>query len=277
MKNFIYLLLLIQTINCTAQDYPPKHSDLSERLYNDYSSRLKDANAKKDFYQEALALANLKQSPEQVFDLLYKSIKQHDTICYIIHEYEDMNKNYGFQIVLVKADSIRWKRLCAECEKIVPLEDYFIKKQRKELAYKKEKAILESKLDTNLLDKKLIALLAEIIEKDQRIRANPSLKIQEKEWKKQKELDSLNLIEIDAIFKKEGGYPSLQKVGYEQIMTPWFVLQHQSSPIVRRKYMHYIEEAVEKRYINKNNLDNYKERTLNIEENEQSKLKKSAH
>jgi hypothetical protein len=277
MKNFIYLLLLIQTINCTAQNYPPKHSDLSERLYNDYCSRLKDADAKKDFYQEALALANLKQSPEQVFELLHKSIKQHDTICYKIHEYEDMNKNYGFQIVLVKADSIRWKKLCAECEKIVPLEDYFIKKQREELAYKQKKAMLESKLDTNLLDKKLIALLEDIIEKDQRIISLKNPMEKEARNKERLYLDSLNLIEIDAIFKKEGGYPSLQKVGYEQIMTPWFVLQHQSSPIVRRKYMHYIEEAVGKGYINKNNLDNYKERTLNHEEAEQSKLKKSAH
>lgn len=278
MKIYFYtLLLLVQSLNCKAQDCPPKYLDLSERLYNDYCSRLKDARAKKDFYQEGLALANLKQSPEQVFGLLHKSIKQHDTMCYKIHEFEDLNKNNGFQIILVKTDSVKWKTLCAECEKNIPFEDYFIKKQKKELAYKQKKALLENKLDSNLLDKKLITLLTEILEKDQRIISLKNPKEKEARNKERLYLDSLNLIDIDVIFKKEGGYPSLQKIGYDQIMTPWFVLQHQPSVVIRKKYLHYIEEAVQKGYINKNNLDNYNKRTLSHEEDEQRKQQKSTH
>ena len=51
-------------------------------------------------------------------------------------------------------------------------------------------------------------------------------------------------------------------------MTPWFVLQHQTSTPIRKKYLHYLEEAVQKGYLNKNLLENYKIRTLNHEEKE---------
>lgn len=274
---FYFLLMVSQIFNCKAQDCPTMHPDLSERLYKDYCGRLKDARAKNDFYQEGLALANLKQSPEQVFDLLYKGIKQHDTLCYKIHEFEDLSKNNGFKVIIVKIDSIRWNKLCIECEKIITFENYLIKKQKQELAYKKEKALLESKLDSNLLDKKLIAHLEVIIERDQRVLALKNPKEKEARNTERLYLDSLNLFDIDMIFKKEGGYPSLQKVGYDQIMTPWYVLQHQYSPIIRRKYMPYIEEAVQKKYLNPSLLDNYKGRTLNHEDAEQRKKQKATH
>jgi hypothetical protein len=270
MKQIVYFLILI-LFSCKTQDCPKRHTDLSERDYDKYCNRLKEAISKKDYFNEGSALCNLKQPPEKVYKLLNKSIKQHDSLCYQIHQYQDNNKNYGFQVSIIKIDTARWKKLCAECEKIVSSEKYYEKKSKEELTYKKERAIRENKLDTSLLDKKLIDHLAEIIEKDQRIISLKNPKEKEARNKERLHLDSLNLIEIDAIFKKEGGYPSLQKVGYDQIMTPWYVLQHQSSSIIRRKYMHYIEEAVQKGYINKNILVNYKDRTLGIEEHEKKK------
>jgi hypothetical protein len=267
MKKVIYFLVLI-LFSCKTQEFPPKHADLSDREYDKYCKQLKEAREKKDYYSEGVSLCNLKQSPEKIYKLLHKSIKQHDTLCYQIHQYQDYYKSNGFQVNILRSDTTRWKGLCAKCEKIVPVENYYEKRDKQELAYKKKKAMLESKLDTNLLDKKLIASLAIIIEKDQRIRGMANLKEKDRRWKEQVQLDSLNLIEIDAIFKAEGGYPSLKKVGYDQIMTPWYVLQHQTSSIIRRQYMHFIEEAVQKGELNKNVLDNYRERTIGIEERE---------
>jgi hypothetical protein len=245
--------------SCKTQVKSIKQTDLSEK---------KNLEEKRNYYKEAMELCSLHQSPEQIFDLLDKSIRQHDSLCYEIHETQHLDKTYGFRKDIIKSDTLRWKKLCAECEKIVSLEDFHERQNEKELAYKKKKAMLESKLDNNLFDKKLIALLAEIIEKDQRIRNNVNINKQESKWKEQKQLDSLNLIEIDAIFKAEGGYPRLQKVGYDHISIPWYVLHHQSSSVVRRKYMHFIEDAVQKGDIFKSSLDNYKNRTLEIEEKE---------
>lgn len=213
-------------------------------------------------------MANLKQPSDQVYKLLRKSIKQHDTLCYTIHEYQDNYKTSGFQMSIISNDTTQWKKLCKECEKIVPVKNYFIKKDQNEFAYNKKKAMAQSKLDTTLIDKKLIALLAEIIEKDQRIRGMANNKIKFEKWTEQVQLDSLNLFQIDAIFKAENGYPSLQKVGYDQLTTSWFVLQHQSSIAVRKKYLPILEEAAQKGYLNKNLLENYKERTLSMEERE---------
>jgi hypothetical protein len=265
MKNIFYCLILL-LFACKTQDISPKHVDLSEREYNQYCTMLKDARAKKDYFNEGTALCNLKQPSKKVYKLLQKSIKNVDTLCYKIHEYQDNNINSGFQVSIIKIDTIRWGKLCKECEKIVPLENYYIKKSKNELAYKKKMAIAKGKLDTTLIDKKMVDLLSEIIEKDQRIRGLVNQREVVLRWQEQKELDSLNLHQIDAIFKSEGGYPSLQKVGYDQVLTPWYVLQHQPSAEVRRKYLPILEEAV-KKGLSKNLFDNYLERTITIEEN----------
>jgi hypothetical protein len=267
MKKVIYFLVLI-LFSCKTQEFPPKHADLSDREYDKYCKELKEARAKKDYFSEGVSLCSLKQPPEKIYKPLHKSIIQHDTLCYKIHQYQDFYKSNGFQVNILRSDTTRWKGLCAECERIVPIENYYEKKIKEELAYQKKRDIAKSKLDTTLFDKKLIASLAVIIEKDQRVRGMANLKEKDRRWGEQKQLDSLNLIQIDAIFKVEGTYPRLQKIGYDQLMTPWYVLQHQSSSVIRRKYMHFIEEAVQKGELNKNVLDNFRERTIGIEEKE---------
>jgi hypothetical protein len=106
------------------------------------------------------------------------------------------------------------------------------------------------------------------MDKDQAIRKIPFMDSKNPRWKEQKILDSLNLIQIDSIFKAENGYPKIEKTGYDAIAIPWYVLHHQSSPIVRRKYQHFIEEAVQKGYLSKGMLDGYNDRTLTFEERE---------
>ena len=274
MKKTLYFLVLSLFFACKSQVLPPQHPDLSERNYQDYCKNLQEARSNKNYFKEAAALANLKEPSDQVYKFLYKSIKQHDTLCYKIHEFQDNYKSAGFQVSIISNDTTKWKKLCKECEKIVPIEKYYVKKDQNEFAYKKKIAMAQIKLDTNLIDKKLIASLAKIDEKDQRIRGLASNKIKFEKWTEQVQLDSLNLFQIDAIFKAENGYPSLQKVGYDQVMTPWFVLQHQTSIPIRKKYLHYLEEAVQKGYLNKNLLENYKIRTLNHEEKEIIELNK---
>ncbi len=270
MKFFSYLLPLI-LLSCKSQELPLKHSDLSDRKYEQYCTKLKDARVKKDYFNEGLALCNLKQSPKQVYKLMQKAVNKHDTLCYQIHDYQDMHKKGNLTISLIKADTTRWKQLCIACEKIVPLESYYAKKEKDILVYQKKKAIAESKLDTNLFDRKLITLLSEIIKKDQLIRGIPFMDSKNARWKEQKHLDSLNLIEIDNIFRLENGYPKIEKVGYEAISIPWYVLHHQSSVATRKKYLSFLEDAVKKEYISKGMLDGYNERTLTTEEYEKKK------
>jgi hypothetical protein len=270
MKSTCFCLLLL-LFSCKAQNYPPRHSAVSEKKYEQYCTMLKKAKDENDYFYQSLALCNLRQSPQQVYKLLHKSIKQHDTLCYQIHDYQNMHKNGKLTVSFIKADTMRWKKLCAECEKIVPIEQYSIKQSEKELAYKKKKAIAESKLDTNRIDKKLVTTLKDIFAKDQAIRSIPFLEKKDTRWQQQKTLDSLNLIQIDSIFKKENGYPNIEKVGYDPISIPWYILHHQSSAIIRHQYQSFIVEAVQKGYLNKSMLDTYNERTRTIEENEKPK------
>ena len=271
MKNFIFILLLSFLFSCKSQEVPLKHPDLSERKYLQYSTMLKDARMKKDYYWEAIALCNLKQPPELVYKLLNKSIKQHDTLCYQIHEDQDRHKAGRLTVNIIKADTLKWKKICEKCEKIVTLEQFHIRQEEENLAYQKKKALDESKLDTNLVDKKLVARLREMMKKDKLIRGIPFMDSKNIRWKEQKLLDSLNLIQLDSIFIAEKGYPALEKIGYDKIGIPWYILHHQSSPIVRRKYQHFLEEAIKKGYLEQGLLDAYINRTLTTEEYESKK------
>ena len=100
MKKTIYLFL-ITLFACKLQEVPLKHPDLSERKYNQYCTMLKDARAKKDYFWEATALCNLKQSPKLVYKLLNKSIKQHDTLCHQIHKYQDLHKKGNLTVSIM--------------------------------------------------------------------------------------------------------------------------------------------------------------------------------
>jgi hypothetical protein len=60
----------------------------------------------------------------------------------------------------------------------------------------------------------------------------------------------------------------MEKVGYDIVAVPWYVLHHQQSSIIRRKYQNFIEEAVQKGYLSKGLLDGFNERTLTMEDYE---------
>lgn len=273
MKKIIYLFI-VTIFACKSQEVPLKHPDLSERKYNQYYTMLKDARAKKDYYWEAISLCNLKQSPELVYKLLNKSIKQHDTLCYQIHADQDRHKTGRLTVNIIKADTLKWKKICEKCEKIVTLEQFKKRQEQETLAYQKKEALKESKLDSNLMDKKLIARLKKMMDKDRLIRGIPFMDSKNVRWKEQKLLDSLNLIQLDSIFIAEKGYPAVEKIGHDKIGIPWYILHHQSSPIVRRKYQHFLEEAVKKGYLGQGALDGYINRTLTTEEYESKKNEK---
>ena len=271
MKKLIFILLLLSLFSCESQKIPLKHPDLSERKYLQYSKMLKDARVKKDYFWEATALCNLRQSPKLVYKLLNKSIKQHDTLCYQIHKYQKLYKEGSLTVSIIKADTLKWKGICGKCEKIVTLEQFRIRQEEDSLVYHKKEALNESKLDTNLIDKKLVARLRKMMEKDKLIRGIPFMDSKNVRWKEQKLLDSLNLIQLDSIFIAEKGYPAVEKIGYDKIGIPWYILHHQSSPTVRRKHQHFLEEAVKKGYLGQGALDGYINRTLTTEEYESKK------
>ena len=93
MKKILYFLALSLLFACKSQVLPPQHPDLSERKYQDYCKNLQEARSNKNYFKEAIALANLKQLSDQVYKLLRKSIKQHDTLCYKIYEFQDNYKS----------------------------------------------------------------------------------------------------------------------------------------------------------------------------------------
>ena len=273
MKTPLFFLSLLLLFACNSQiKLPPQSAEMSARKYNQYCTMYNEAKAKNDYFYQAIALCNLKREPKQVYRLLHKAIQKHDTLCYQIHDYQQLHKKGTLTVSFIRMDSVRWERVYKEAEKKVSLEQFYIKQQEKTLAYQKKEAILKSKLDTTQIDKKMVARLKEIMKKDQAIRGLPFmngyLNGKNKRWAEQKLLDSLNLVKVDSIFKAGNAYPSIEKVGYDKITVPWYVLHHQTSPIVRKKYLTYLEEAVKKGYLSKEMLETYNERTLANEERE---------
>ena len=241
MKKIIYLFI-VTIFACKSQEVPLKHPDLSERKYNQYYTMLKDARAKKDYYWEAISLCNLKQSPELVYKLLNKSIKQHDTLCYQIHADQDRHKTGRLTVNIIKADTLKWKKICEKCEKIVTLEQFKKRQEQETLAYQKKEALKESKLDSNLMDKKLIARLKKMMDKDRLIRGIPFMDSKNVRWKEQKLLDSLNLIQLDSIFIAEKGYPAVEKIGHDKIGI-FFVLSEKIDDVkYTKEYQFYRDQ-----------------------------------
>jgi hypothetical protein len=67
--------------------------------------------------------------------------------------------------------------------------------------------------------------------------------------KKRNDQDSLNLIEVNAIFKRYNGYPQLQQVGKANISVPFMVIQHDPQN-KQEDYLPMLKAAAEKGDLN---------------------------
>ncbi len=235
---------------------PHKDDSLSEKRYLQYSENLKKSYETSDFYQRAIALANLDYDSKVVYKYLRKSIHQHDSVCAKLYEFRYQSDSFNFSTNLVKRDKPRFLDICVECESKVNYQTYLKEMKIKELAYAERQKNKQLELDQSLFDSELIAILEEVHQRDQAYRGDDK-----RNPEAQSRYDSINLEIIEDIIHKYNGYPCVEKVGYDNAMVPWLVLHHQSDVRVRQKYTPVLEDAVSKNCMSQSLLDVYNSRT----------------
>lgn len=245
-------LVLLSSCRITV---PHKDDSLSEKRYLQYSENLKQSYETSDLYQRAIALANLDYDSKVVYKYLRKSIHQHDSVCTELYYFRYVSDSFNFNTIIVKRDKQSFLEICVECESKTNYQTYLQERKIKELASVERQKNKQLALDQSLLDPELIAILKEVHMRDQAHRGD------KRKREIQNRYDSINLEIIEDIFQKYGGYPCLEKVGYEHALAPWLVLQHQGDVKVRLKYTPVLEDAVKKNCLGQPLLDVYNERT----------------
>lgn len=257
----ISLFLVFSACKESKPFYPAKHESLTNKQYEKYTKRLKTAYNDENCLGVASQLANLRASKKLVYKFLRKAIENNPNACESIFRVQ-YYADEGFFKNIYKLDTIEFERSFKMCLKKYGEKSYELHVQN----YEKEgQTRLKNlpQIDSTLLDKALMKSLEEIAKNDQRYR----IKINEfntteednKYWKLQNKLDSLNLIKVDSILNAKG-YPTSASVGNELSDVVFIVLHHQSNAEIRKKYRPIIEP-----YLSGELLFIYDDRTKNIE------------
>lgn len=254
-KSALLVLLSVGLLYSCKISIPEKNDTLSDRQYQLYTENLKKSYENSDFYQRAIALANLDYDSKVVYKYLRKSIHQHDSVCTRLYEYRYQSDSFHFSTNIVKRDKQKFMEICVECESKVNYQTYLKEMKIKELAFAERQKNKQLELDQSLFDLELIAILEEVHKRDQAYRG------EKRDREIQNRYDSINLEIIEDILQKYNGYPCLEKVGYDNAIVPWLVLHHQGDVKVRLKYTPVLEEAVKKNCLSQSMLDNYNGRT----------------
>jgi hypothetical protein len=207
--------------------------------------------------------------PQEVYKVLEQSIQQHDSVCQEIYTAKYNLEVNDFSVNIVKHDKQRFLSVCEKCEVIYKYSDFVKDVKEKEALFAERRRLRQLALDPSLFNKDLIAKLVDVHKRDQALRG----KKDKESLILQNQYDSLNLIVITDLFDKIGRYPSVSEVGYDNILVPYLVLQHQGDVAIREKYLPILERAVADNRLSQFLLNGYKERTLDMEEYD-SKVKK---
>lgn len=263
MKLVSFFLVICMFFSCKKEHsqldyYPIKEASMSQGTFDKYNTLLIKGYEDKDNFQVAIQLANLKSSPEHVFDYLNKSIDDDSKTCTKLYDLLYMYKD--FKTNLVKSDTTQFLAACERCKKILGPDSYL---QHKEMKEEEERQYLANRevLDSSKFDLTLMKELRQIETDDQRLRGQDFDKLSQNEsdqvWKEINKIDSINLAKVDRILKVHG-YPTKEKVGHDLSGTVWLVLHHQGDLAIRKKYRKYLAEA-------KYGLGGYDKRTKDIE------------
>lgn len=254
-KSALAVLLCFGLLCSCKIRIPEKDDSLSDRQYQLFTENLKKSYETSDFYQRAIALANLDYDSKVVYKYLRKSIHQHDSVCTELYYFRYVSDSFDFNLNIVKLDKQRFLDICVECESKTNYQTYLHERKIKELASVESQKNKQLELDPSLLDAELISILKEVHKRDQAYRGD------KRNREIQNRYDSINLEIIEDIFQKYDGYPCLEKVGYEHALAPWLVLQHQGDVNLRLKYTPVLEDAVKKSCLSKSLLEFYNMRT----------------
>lgn len=270
MKLYFFALLLVGVLYSCQQEpalyYPPRDAEMTEALYNKYKALLDSAYAQDNWFTAGFQLANLKAPPEKVFEYVNKGIRRNSGHCIDVFDYYNLYRNDNFRMNLVKSDTNRFEAAFQLCQDILGENAYSDFLAQKEADYQ-EYLARRTKLDSTKFDYTLIKKLDQILEDDQKIRMEVmdrgiSEGRKTELWEQQMRLDSVNLGRVDQIL--ENGYPTKELVGYDHVKTVWLVLQHQGDPEIRRRYLPFLEKAVDDGILADGLLEMYKKRDEHI-------------
>lgn len=242
--------------------YPIKDTKMSEGIYQKYKLRLDTANMKDDPFDIGVQLSNLNAPSDKVFEQIELDIKKNQQNCFEVYDQHKLFSEHNFKTNLVKSDTLKFVQAYELCVEMLGEQTFIDYQIEKEIKHQKKIAQREV-LDTTAFNFELINELRKIERDDQFYRKKLNKKgiteAEKKElWKKQHEIDSINLLKVDRILAQ--GYPSKYEVGYDNLSSIWLVLQHQADLNVRLKYLPILKQAVNEGKLSKGLMNTYEKR-----------------
>lgn len=267
-KSFNPMLLLISLllVNCDQKHsyVPPFNGSISQEKYSQYANEFYAALERKDFFEAAFYLGNIKADYDDIYHFLVKSVEADLANCERIYEVVYLAEEEEYYRHIYRMDTMRFYSVFRLCEQKLGSGTYaaYLNKEKTE-----EKEYLEqrSEIDSSLLDRELMEVLLQIDVADQLFRKKATglfvTASQRRTYMTQQaRLDSLNLIKVDSLLSHHG-YPELEEVGHDLFSTIGYVIHHQSDPAVRRDMLARIQK-----YIDPGLSDLIESRTLLIED-----------
>jgi hypothetical protein len=224
MKKYLFFVAFyFQYLNAYAQYFPPKRENITQNIFEEYTSLLKGVYIKQQKktidYNIALCFAYLGESKDSVYYHLEQGFKEYPSITCGAVSSRFLIQKISKKNLFEQVDSLKWKQFCEKC-------DSFTRQQKKVI-------------DT-ITHPHLANLLREISNNDQLFRlelSELSDPIQKSAlWIKQKKLDSVNLSKIDSLIAIYG-YPGKSKVGVTLGNVAFFVIQHTPDTNTKEKYL----------------------------------------
>lgn len=231
MNKLFFLLALFFYSNVKAQYFPPKRDNISREEFDLYTNILTKIYLKQQTktinFNIAVCYSHLGESNDSVFYHLELSFRDFPnyTCRYAVDNPVLIQPKTGKNL-FEEVDSIKYRALCEKCK------------------------VLSStwkKVEDTIRDTQLAAVLKIMMDDDQKLRLQMRDFSDDKQktaelWKKQKEIDSLNLIKVDSLIII-GGYPGKSKVGTTLGNVAFFVIQHSPYTETKEKYLPILIKA----------------------------------
>jgi hypothetical protein len=240
----IALCLLVFFLFQSCRDHtepfiPERHESIREDQYETRRKKLVEAYEAENYFSISFYLATLKSPSEAIYNNLRKAVKHDTSACAKIFDVRYLAEQ-GFYRYVYKIDTTEFEKVFDLCITQKGSNAYDLYKQKE---MERARLYRESRppLDSALFDWKLMEILKEIEEDDQRLRIKMNaLGNSEAEIARllvmRNKIDSLNLVRVDSILTYVG-YPTREKVGHDYTDVVALIVHHQSDPTVRQAYL----------------------------------------
>jgi len=251
------------SLSCNAQldlYYPEKHDSLSQEKYDEKIFVLEDCYKNRDPYQISIALLQLKEPSEMVYEIMDEAIVDKPVRCcgfmhYLNNTYSQYSGSKPTRF-LSGLDSIHSELLLEKCKLLMDSTDYkFYKSGVDAIVYREYPIKVEKKEESQeLIDLKNQLYLIHANDLSYRGFIGANEKVNKNLEHLQAKLDKENQEMIASLLNDE--FPKAEVIG-ELALVPWRVLHHSRDKKFKMKHLDFLRMQVDQGEINGSLLKAY--------------------